>query len=83
MSRFCLHLFLQDNYHPTGVELGLKLNWSLPDFCPVGTETVAVKITEVVFKVRTVDILPRVTNGLNQAIAQHNISIHHASVLCV
>lgn len=77
-GRLHLDLFLQEKYLPNGIAIRLRLNRSPVSFCltaPVGTDTPQIKFESVSLHVRNVELLPVVSNNLNQLIAQHNMKI--------
>ena len=74
MGRLHLDLAMQEKYLPNGIEIRLRLNRASPQFClmagedPVYSSVVKIDVAKV--SVRTVQLLPAITNDLNQAIAQ-------------
>ena len=65
---------MQENYLPNGTEIRLRLNRASPQFrlmtSEVGGYPSVVKIDVAKVSVRTVQLLPAITNYLNQNIAQ-------------
>ena len=74
MGRLHLDLAMQEKYLPNGIEIRLRLNRASPQFCLMVGEDDAylsvVKIDVAKVSVRTVQLLPAITNDLNQTIAQ-------------
>ena len=74
MGRLHLNLAMQEKYLPNGIEIRLRLNRASPHFCLMvgegGGYPSVVKIDVAKVSVRTVQLLPAITNDLNQAIAQ-------------
>ena len=74
MGRLHLDLAMQEKYLPNGIEISLRLNRASPQFCrmvsedPVYPSVVKIDVAKV--SVRIVQLLPTVTNDLNQVIAQ-------------
>ena len=73
MGRLHLDLAMQEKYLPNGIEIRLRLNRASPQFCLMVGEDDAypsvVKIDVAKVSVRTVQLLPAITNDLNQTIA--------------
>lgn len=74
MGRLHLDLAMQDKYLPNGIEIKLRLNRASPQFCIMAEDgyPVVLKIDVAKLSVRNVQLLPAITNDLNQSIAQHN-----------
>ena len=74
MGRLHLDLAMQEKYLPNGIEIRLRLNRASPQFCLMVGEDDAypsvVKIDVAKVSVRTEQLLPAITNDLNQTIAQ-------------
>lgn len=77
MGRLHLDLAMQEKYLPNGIEIRVRLNRSSPQFCIMTGEAynLVVKIDVAKLSVRTIQLLPAVTNDLNQSIAQHNAKL--------
>ena len=70
-----LHLVLamQEKYLPNGLEFKLRLNRSSPQFCLMSDNSPAkIKIDTAILRVRNIQLLPAISNELNQTIAHHN-----------
>ena len=68
-----LDLAMQEKYLPNGLEFKLRLNRSSPQFCLMSDNYPAkIKIDTAILRVRNVQLLPAISNELNQTIAHHN-----------
>ena len=64
---------MQEKYLPNGLEFKLRLNRSSPQFCLMSDDYPAkIKIDTAILRVRNVQLLPAISNELNQTIAHHN-----------
>ena len=64
---------MQEKYLPNGLEFKLRLNRSSPQFCLMSDNSPAkIKIDTAILRVRNVQLLPAISNELNQTIAHHN-----------
>ena len=85
MGRLHLDLAMQEKYLPNGIEIRLRLNRASLQFCLMvgegsGGYPSVVKIDVAKVSVRTVQLLPAITNDLNQAIAQKQASFRSGGV---
>ena len=68
-----LDLAMQEKYLPNGLEFKLRLNRSSPQFCLMSDNSPAkIRIDTAILRVRNVQLLPAISNELNQTIAHHN-----------
>ena len=68
-----LDLAMQEKYLPNGLEFKLRLNRSSPQFCLMSDDyPTKIKIDTAILRVRNVQLLPAISNELNQTIAHHN-----------
>ena len=68
-----LDLAMQEKYLPDGLEFKLRLNLSSPQFCLMSEDCPAkIKIDTAILRVRNVQLLPAISNEMNQNIAHHN-----------
>ena len=68
-----LDLAMQEKYLPNGLEFKLRLNRSSPQFCLMSDNYPAkIKIDTAILRVQNVQLLPAISNKLNQTIAHHN-----------
>ena len=77
-GRLHLDLFLQEKYLPNGIEIRIRLNRTPPQFCLIGgtsAPTPKIVMETVCFNVRNVELLPSVSNDLNQVILQNAMKI--------
>ena len=60
---------MQEKYLPNGLEFKLRLNRSSPQFCLMSDNSPAkIKIDTAILRVRNVQLLPAISNELNQTI---------------
>ena len=77
-GRLHLDLFQQEKYLPNGIEIRLRLNRTPVNFCLIaadGAEAAKIVIEHISLNVRNVELLPVVSNELNQVIARHHMKI--------
>ena len=68
-------LAMQEKYLPNGLEFKLRLTRSSPQFCLMSDVSSAkAKIYTTILRVRNVQLLPAISNELNQTIAHHNVN---------
>ena len=68
-----LDLAMQEKCLPNGLEFKVRLNRSSPQFCLMSEDYPAkIKIDTAILRVRNVQLLPAISNELNQTIAHHN-----------
>ena len=64
---------MQEKYLPNGLEFNLRLNRSSPQFCLMSDDYPAkIQIDTAILRARNVQLLPAISNELNQTIANHN-----------
>ena len=64
---------MQEKYLPNGLEFKLRHNRSSPQFCSMSDDfTAKIKIDTAILRVRIVQLLPAISNELNQTIVHHN-----------
>ena len=71
-GRLHLDLAMQEIYLPNGIEIKIRLNRASPRFCILSDEPFVVKIDEAALELRHIQLLPAISNELNQSIVHHN-----------
>ena len=72
-SKLHMDLAMQEKYLPNGLEFKLRLNRSYSQFCLMSDDSPAKnKIDTAILRVRNVQLLPAISNELNQTFAHHN-----------
>ena len=71
-GRLHLELAMQQKYLPNGIEIKIRLNRASPRFCIPSDDSCVVKIDEAASEVRHIQLLPAISNELNQSIVHHN-----------
>ena len=71
-GRLHLDLAMQEKYLPNGIEIKIRLNRASPRFCILSDDPCVVKIDEAALEVRHIQLLPAISNELNQSIVHHN-----------
>ena len=65
---------MQEKYLPNGLEFKLRLNRSSPQFCLMSDNYPAkIKIDTAILRVRNIQLLPAISNELNQTNAKFPI----------
>ena len=83
-GRLDLDLAMQEKYLPNGIEIKIRLNRASPRFCILSDKPCVVKIDEAALEVRHIQLLPAISNELNQSIVHHNAKfpIRRVEVKC-
>ena len=71
-GRLHLDLAMQEKYLPSGIVIKIRLNHASPTFCILSDDPCVVKIDEAALEVRHFQLLPTISNELNQSIVHHN-----------
>ena len=71
-GRLHLDLAMQEKYLPNGIEIKIRLNRASPRFCILSDDPCVVKIDKAALEVRHIQLLPAISNELNQSILHHN-----------
>ena len=71
-GRLHLDLAMQEKYLPNGIVIKIRLNRASPRFCILSDDPCVVKIDEAALEVRHIQLLPAISNELNQSIVHHN-----------
>ena len=71
-GRLHLDLAMQEKYLPNGIEIKIRLSRASPRFCILSDDPCVVKIDEAALEVRHIQLLPAISNELNQSIVHHN-----------
>ena len=71
-GRLHLDLAMQEKYLPNRIEIKIRLNRASPRFCILSDDPCVVKIDEAALEVRHIQLLPAISNELNQSIVHHN-----------
>ena len=72
LGRLHLDLAMQEKYLPNGIEIEIRLNRASPRFCILIDDPCVVKIDEAALEIRHIQLLPAISNELNQFIVHHN-----------
>ena len=72
LGRLHLDLAMQEKHLPNGIEIEIRLNRASPRFCILTDDPCVVKIDKAALEIRHIQLLPAISNELDQSIVHHN-----------